>query len=92
MCQARNSRVIEAAGLPEAVTESINQWDDFLMHGLLDHHDNPTAFNVDQLSDEQYAALLQFVYSYFARGYEYFTPMALRDGDRQTFETRYRTG
>jgi hypothetical protein len=47
---------------------------------------------VDQLSDEQYAALLQFVDSYFAGGYEYFTPVALRDEDRRRLEMRYRTG
>ena len=89
---ARNRRVVEAAGLPQAVTESINHWDDFLMHGYLDHHDDPAGFTVDQLSDEQYAALLQFVESYFAGGYEYFTPVVLRDEDRHRLEMRYRTG
>ncbi|HKO96514.1 MAG TPA: hypothetical protein VJU86_05970 [Pyrinomonadaceae bacterium] len=87
----RNSRVVEAVGLPEAVTESLNHWDDFLMHGYLDHHDHPTRFIVDELSDEQYSALLQFVDSYFASGYEYFTPLALRDEDRRRLEMRYRT-
>ena len=89
---ARNNRVIEAAGLPQAVTESIDHWDDLLMHGYLDHHDDPTGFTTEQLSDEQYAALLQLVESYFVNGYEYFTPMALRDEDREWFERRYRTG
>ena len=89
---ARNRRVVEAVGLPQVVTESINHWDDFLMHGYLDHHDDPTGFTVDQLSEEQYTALLQFVDSYFASGYEYFTPVALRDEDRRRLEMRYRTG
>ena len=76
---ARNRRVVEAVGLPQVVTESINHRDDFLVHGYLDHHDDPTGFTVDQLSEERYTALLQFVDSYFASGYEYFAPTALRD-------------
>src|SRR5688572_29439816 len=89
---ACNRIVTEAARLPQVVTESINHWDDFLMHGYLDHHHDPTDFTVDQLSDEQYDALLQFVDSYFAGGYEYFTPIALRVEDQQRLEMRYRTG
>lgn len=89
---ARNRSVVEAAGLPQVVTESIPHWDDFLMHGYLDHDHDPTGFTVDQLSDEQYAALLQFVDSYFAVGYEYFAPMALRVEDLQRLEMRYRIG
>jgi hypothetical protein len=88
---AHNQTVIEAAGLPQMVTESIDHFDDFLMHGYFDHHDDPTACTVDQLSDEQYSALLQLVESYFVTGYEYFTPMALRSEDLQMFEMRFRT-
>ena len=88
---ARNKRFIEAAGLPQVVTESISTWDDFLMHGYLDHHDEPSRFTVDQLSDAQYAALVQAVDSYFVNGYEYFTPKALREEDQQVFEMRFRT-
>ena len=88
---ARNRRVIESAGLPHVATESIDNWDDFLMHGYLDHHHDPTGFTVDQLSDEQYGALQQLVESYFVSGYEYFTPMALRDDDLQVFDMRFRT-
>jgi hypothetical protein len=89
---ARNRSAVETVGLPQVVTESIDHWDDFLMHGYLDHHDDPTGFTVDQLSEEQYTALLQFVDGYFASGYEYFTPVALRDEDRRRVEIRYRTG
>ena len=89
---ARNREVVEAAGLPQLVTDSINHWDDFLMHGYLNHLDDAAVFTVDQLSNEQYAALLQFADSYFASGYEYFTPIALRCEDRQQFEMRYRAG
>lgn len=56
------------------------------------HHDDPTGFTMDQLSDGQYAALLQLVESYFVSGYEYFTPVVLRGEDRERLEMRYRTG
>ena len=88
----RNRGVIDAAGLPELATQSISHWDDLLMHGHLDHHSDPAGFSVEQLSEEQYAALLQLAESYFASGYEYFTPVALRDEDRERLEMRYRNG
>ena len=89
---ARNREVIEVAGLPKVVTESIDHWDDLLMHGHLDHHLDPTGFTVEQLTEQQYTALLQLVESYFVSGYEYFTPLALRIEDWERLETRYRVG
>lgn len=88
----RNQGAIEAAGLPLAVTKSISHWDDFLMHGRLDYHHDPAGCAVDQLSDEQYAALVRLIESYFASGYEYFTPIVLREEDLQGLEMRFRTG
>ena len=88
----RNRGVIDAAGLPELATQSIRHWDDLLMHGHLDHHSDPAGFSVEQLSEEQYAALLQLVESYFAGGYGYFAPLALRDGDRERLEMRFVSG
>ena len=86
---AHNNEVIRAAGLPESVINPISRWDDFLMHGYVDHHDDPSRFTVDELSEEQYYALVQLVESYFAFGYEYFTPMALRSEDQQLLYDRF---
>ncbi|MEX2466972.1 MAG: hypothetical protein WD995_08675, partial [Gemmatimonadota bacterium] len=85
-----NRKVIEVAGLPSAVTESIALWDDFLMQGYVDQRRCETGYDVEQISDKQYTALLQLVDSYFARGYEYFTPDILRAADLQRLEMRYR--
>ncbi len=87
---AHNREIIERAGLPAVVTESIKLWDDFLKQGRLDHYLFPSWFTVDQLAEEQYAALLKLLDSYFARGYEYFTPVVLRVEDSQKLEMRYR--
>ncbi len=38
----------------------------------------------------QYAALLQVVDSYYAHGYEYFSPAVLRAADLQRLDMRYR--
>jgi len=85
-----NRKVIEMAELPSVVTESIELWDDFLMHGCVDQNRCETGYDVDRLSDKQYTALLQLIDSYFARGYEYFTPAVLRATDLQRLEMRYR--
>ncbi len=87
---ARNKNLIYAAGLPEPVTKSIDHWDDFLMHGYLDHHEDPHGFSVDQLSEQQYGAVLQLVESYFVSGYEYFEPVALRSEDSRALNDQFR--
>ncbi len=89
---SRNAQVIREAGLPEPVVESIAHWDEFLLHGRLDWHPDLTGFSVDRLSEVQYRALTQLVDSYFATGYEYFTPLALRPGEREGLDARYGPG
>jgi hypothetical protein len=41
------------------------------------------------MSEAQYERLTQIVDSYFAAGYAYFTPVALRREERQVFDARY---
>ena len=89
---ARNNDLIYLAGLPESVIKSIDHWDDFLMHGYLDHHEDPSGFRVDQLSEQQYGALLQVVESYFVSGYEYFEPVAVRREDSRALNDRFGGG
>jgi hypothetical protein len=86
---ARNRALIDAAGLPLIVVESDEHWNDFLDHGYLDHHDNPTGFTVDQINERQYKALVQLVESYFAAGYDYFTPTALRGKEQRLMNNNF---
>jgi hypothetical protein len=86
---AKNIETIRTAGLPELVTTSIRHWDEFLIHGYLDHHEDPSRFTVDELSEEEYSALVKLVESYFMCGYEYFTPIALRSVDQQILDHRF---
>ena len=85
----RNKDLIDKAGLPESVIESIDHWGDFLMHGYLDHHEDARGFSVDQLSEQQYGALLSLVESYFVSGYEFFCPVALRSEDSRALNNRF---
>ncbi|HEV8357376.1 MAG TPA: hypothetical protein VGQ17_11485 [Gemmatimonadales bacterium] len=84
-----NAAGIAAAGLPGLATKSIEHWDDLLMHGTFDHHEDPSHFAIKKLTEAQYGAFVTLVDSYFAAGYEYFTPMALRPADQDQFAGRH---
>ena len=86
---AANRERFQAAGLPVSATRSIDQWDDLLMHGRFDHHVDPAHFEVRELSPDQYAVLVDLTESYFAAGYEYFTPSALKEEDQDRLRSRF---
>jgi hypothetical protein len=52
---------LAVTGLPESVLRDEEHWWDFLHHGFLDHHDDPSHFTVAQLSLEQRRALRRFL-------------------------------
>jgi hypothetical protein len=86
---SRNQPIIRATGIPAAVFSSIDHFDDLLRHGRLDHHEDPSGFRVDSLNSTQYRALVMLTESYYAAGYEWFTPSALRPVDRETLRQRF---
>lgn len=86
----RNAAVRSAAGLPPAVTESVAAWDDFLMHGYL--AGDPRIFAVDQLTPAQYSSLVELASNYFAAGYEFYMPSALRPEDQKALRARFGSG
>lgn len=49
--------LIEATGLPLIVFESWEHFEDFLMHGYLDHHPDPVGVTVDVLTRDEKQAL-----------------------------------
>jgi hypothetical protein len=59
----QNEIVLNECGLPEIVLRSESHWWDFLMHGYLDHHSDPSKFTVDDLSKEQMQCLKKFLES-----------------------------
>jgi len=84
---AANARIIIAAGLPPAVTASIENWDDFLMHGSL--ASDPGALSIEQLAPRQYESLKELVANYFHAGYEFYTPSALEPDDQAALRARF---
>jgi hypothetical protein len=62
--------LFERAGLPAHIYESEGKFQDFLMHGYLDHHERPYPFNVSELDDSQRDALRELVVSYLAAVFE----------------------
>jgi hypothetical protein len=57
---------IRRIGLTETVTRTQERFVDFLMHGYLDHHDDPSGFSVHQMWDEQHALLVEFTNRFMA--------------------------
>jgi hypothetical protein len=82
-----NARVIGATGLPSAATASIENWDDFLLHGFL--ASDPGAFSIEQLTPTQYESLKELVGNYFQASYEFFTPLALKPEDQAALRARF---
>ena len=50
---------------------------------------SPRRFIVDQLTAEQYLAPVEFTANYFAAGYEFYTPLALRVRDQDALRMRF---
>lgn len=86
-----NEPIIAATGIPESVFRSVDRFDDFLSHGSLEHHTDPSNSRVEALSGDQYSALVTLVESYFAAGYEWFTPAVLRPVDQDALARRFAT-
>jgi hypothetical protein len=84
-----NQPVIASTGLPDSIFSSIDHFDNFLSHGCLDHHLDPSSFRVEALNSTQYDALVTLTESYFAAGYEWFTPVALRAADQDNLAKRF---
>jgi hypothetical protein len=84
-----NSGAIAASGIPTACLASIRLFDDFLKHGGGLHHLDDAGFRVESLSADQYAELVVLVESYFAAGYEWFEPSALRPAERHRLASRF---
>jgi hypothetical protein len=64
-----NAALLLASGVPISLYESRDLFDDLLMHGHIDHHEDPTRFFIGQLSVDQLAALVETVVRYLRAGF-----------------------
>ena len=65
----RHGRLLQASGVPVSIYESREMFDDLLMHGYIDHHEDPTRFGVNSLSAEQKSVLTEVVAAYLLAGF-----------------------
>lgn len=84
-----NAPIIAASGIPISYLASVDHFDDFLMHGCLAHHPSDTDFQIESMNTDQYAKLVLLVESYFAAGYEWFTPVVLRPAEQHRLGSRF---
>jgi hypothetical protein len=64
-----NAALLQASGVPISLYESRELFDDLLMHGYIDHHDDSTHFFVGGLSAEQREALVEVAARYLRAGF-----------------------
>lgn len=57
----RNQHIIEKSGIPESIVSIREMFDDFLMHGYIDHHYDPSRFTVDRLSNEEFIYCMELI-------------------------------
>ncbi|MEO1037483.1 MAG: hypothetical protein AAFX44_18135 [Pseudomonadota bacterium] len=62
--QKSHRQLIVAAELPDEICESKSRFEDFLMHGHLDHHPSRTEFSIDQLDAVALNELKRLVVEY----------------------------
>jgi hypothetical protein len=64
-----NADLFQRSGVPLFIYQSRELFDDLLMHGYIDHHDDPTRFAVGQLSAGQLENLIEVVGRYLRAGF-----------------------
>jgi hypothetical protein len=64
-----NKELIEKIGLPGPTVDTWGRFADLLMHGIIDHHDDPTHFDLNDLSPEKLKLFRMLVDRYFEDGF-----------------------
>ena len=84
-----NRDLIAVVDLPSQVVETQERFEDFLIHGYLDHHNDPTKFSVDKLNSAKLEKLRELVDRYFEAGYLDPGLMALGHEERLRLAKKY---
>jgi len=84
-----NRSLLHESGLPRSYVEQQEMFDDFLMHGGIDHHEDPIGFTVDKMTDAQRRSLRDLIHRYFEAGYSDPGIMVLGCEEKQELERMY---
>lgn len=85
----RHRDLVITSGLPSSVISTREIFEDLLMHGYLDHHEDPSSFAVSKLEADQFHSFRELVFLYFAEGYLNPGLMALPHKDRMALARMY---
>ncbi|HEX8230900.1 MAG TPA: hypothetical protein VF826_16510 [Chloroflexia bacterium] len=64
-----NKELIEEIGLPGPTVDTWDRFADLLMHGMIDHQDDPTHFDLGELNPEKLKLFRVLVVRYFEAGF-----------------------
>lgn len=64
-----NRELIARIGLPGPTVDTWDRFADLLMHGYIDHHDDPSKFFIEELTPDRYALFKELVDMYFGAGF-----------------------
>lgn len=64
-----NRELIDRTGVPGPIVETYDLFEDLLMHGYIDHHDDPTHFTIKDLTPGELESLRQLVDKYVEAGF-----------------------
>jgi hypothetical protein len=64
-----NKELIEEIGLPGPTVDTWDRFADLLMHGVIDHHDDPSHFNLDGLPLSKRKLFRVLIERYFEAGF-----------------------
>lgn len=62
---SRSIALIQEIGLPSAIMQTEEHWQDFLYNGQLEIDDDPTEFTHPNVQAPSYSALVRLIESYF---------------------------
>jgi hypothetical protein len=65
-----NKTLIHRTGLPLNYLESFDLFNDFLMHGYIDHHSVKEDFSTDDMNPDQIKSFKDLLWKYFEAGFD----------------------
>lgn len=81
--------LVSLAGLPESATVNVARFREYLETGRADRNEGGHGHMLDELDEEQYAALVTLAAAYFSAGFPWFDTPALDDTDRGWLKERF---
>lgn len=76
-----NFEILLKTGLPVSYLERQELWEDFLLHGYIDHFSVDEKFTIENMIKAEYKVYMKCIREYFASDFDYFEPALLSTQD-----------